>query len=330
MAAAQLQPLDTANHSFSLPELDLSHTFEEAPAPRSAVGEIANQAKAGLVAELPRMAAQARGDAPEYQAHPEQHNAVTNALASGARMLAPSIVPAAAAGAALAASPVALPAAGALGLSAAVGAVPAAMSQGQQTLDKAKQAGVPDEVAIPAARKTALVEGLGETAGTYLGGKMLGVAGRAVGKALGPAAGEAAEAGVIKPFLKELPKTAAGEVATEMGQAAAQAEIERRASIDNQAPWDAAKETIAPTLGMTALLAPFGLAGHALNGTRPAPAAPREGAAAAQDLPPLDVQSHTFEASPGAPVEGPAAQGADEAASSAEAALPPLDTNQAL
>jgi len=80
---------------------------------------------------------------------------------------------------------------------------------------------------------------------------------------------------------------------------------------------------------MTALLAPFGLAGHALNGTRPAPAAPREGAAAAQDLPPLDVQSHTFEASPGAPVEGPAAQGADEAASSAEAALPPLDTNQA-
>jgi len=80
---------------------------------------------------------------------------------------------------------------------------------------------------------------------------------------------------------------------------------------------------------MTALLAPFGLAGHALNGTRPAPAAPREGAAAAQDLPPLDVQSLTFEASPGAPTEVPAAQGSSEVAPESDATLPPLDTNQA-
>ncbi len=265
--------------------------------PRGAVAEIANQGYAGIVSDLPKMAGQAlqyasdpgkpvynfgariahaaeeRGKAPDLQPDEANHGMVVNALAAGARMIPQSIVPAAVVGGALAALPVS-PAV-ALGGAAVLGSLPAAMSTGQETLDKAHEAGIGDDVAIPAARKTALIEGAGETVGTFLGAKLLGAGGkalsttlnRATGRAVGTPAeqvlGDATSTAVLKPWLKQIPETAIGEVATEMGQNAGEAYVEQQAGIPTHSPWEAAKEAIAPTLGMTALLAPFGLAGFA-------------------------------------------------------------------
>src|SRR3546814_20575558 len=65
----------------------------------------------------------------------------------------------------------------------------------------------------------------------------------------------------IKPYLKQLGETALVETGTEVGQNAGEAAVEKNAGIDNTSPFDAGVQAIAPTLGMTALLAPFGLAG---------------------------------------------------------------------
>ena len=174
--------------------------------PRSAIGEIANQGYAGAVSDLPQMIGKAmqyssdpghaiydtgkslsdwatkQGERPDLQAHPDQHNVVTNALASGARMIPQSIAPAAVVGGALAAAPVGLSGAALLGASALLGSAPAAMSQGQETLDKGLAAGLPRDKAIEAARINALIEGGGETLGTYAGGKLFGIGANAIGK----------------------------------------------------------------------------------------------------------------------------------------------------
>lgn len=246
--------------------------------PRSALGEIGSQLKAGVVAEVPQQLGQAiqyisdpgrplyeygkgvadrakaRGEQPEYVAHPDEHNAVTNALAGGARMLAPSI----AAPAAVAAAATALPVSGpvAAGIGATLGVLPTAFQQGQQTLDKAREAGVPDEVAIPAARKTAAIEGAGEMVGNLAGAGALGAL-RKVGTQ-----------GVLKPFAKSLGIEAVAEPATEYAQQYGEAAVEKAAGIDTQDPHEAGLEVIPPTLGMVGLMAPLGLAGHALAARR--------------------------------------------------------------
>lgn len=266
---------------------------------RGPIGEIANQLYAGAVVDLPAMAgralqytsnpgaavyevgkgiteaAETRGQRPDLQPEPEQHNVVTNALASGARMIPQSIVPAAAVGAGLATLPISGPAA--LAGAAVLGAVPAGMAQAQDTLERGRQAGLPEQDALDAARKTGLIETGGEALGTYAGGKLLALGGkpfstmlnRALGRATGTPAeqalGDATVGKALKPWLKQLPETAAVEVGTEMGQNAAQAAVERNAGIAGESPMDAATAAIAPTLGMTALLAPFGLAGHTLR-----------------------------------------------------------------
>lgn len=270
-------------------------TATESPA-ESAPGAILRQIKAGAVVDLPKMAGQAiqyasspgnptydfgksiadaaaaREKLPENAPIDEsQHGTVVNALAGGARMIPQSIVPAAVVGAGLAALPAAATAAvpaGAMLLGgAALGSLPAAMSQGQQTLDKAKEAGVSDEEALKAARLTALIEGAGETIGTAAMGKVLGVGARALSKAKTP--GDMLKGlttpSTLKPWAKATAQAYPTEIVTEMGQNAGETAVENTYGIEKkQTPWDAAKEAIAPTAGMTTLLAPFGLAGHAM------------------------------------------------------------------
>lgn len=267
---------------------------------RSALGEIANQGYAGAVVELPQMVGKAaqylsnpgssvydwgkgvadsaaeRGNRADLQPDTENHGLITNTLASGARMIPQSLAPAAAAGL-IAAAPVEVPAAIALGGASLLGALPAAFSQGQTTLDKAKAAGVSDDVARDAARKTAAFEFGGEALGNFAGGKLLGLGGKIaspiVGKVFGQGAKatagkaleEATSGAVIKPFLKSIPGSLATEVGTEMGQNAGEAYVERAAGISKDDPWEQAKEAIGPTVGMTALLLPFGLVGHSVN-----------------------------------------------------------------
>src|SRR3546814_15153694 len=81
-------------------------------------------------------AADQRDQRPDLQPQPDQHNFVTNALASGARMLPQSIAPAALVGAGIAALPAEIPAAATLGAAAVLGSLPAALSQVQQTCEK--------------------------------------------------------------------------------------------------------------------------------------------------------------------------------------------------
>jgi len=252
---------------------------------RSVAGEVYTGLKRGVVGELPKMvgqaakwatepesgvykfgqgivnAAEARLAKPEIQLNPEGHNAVTNALASGAEMLAPSVAIPLVVGAGLAAAPeAAVGGALGLGISALAGAVPMGMAQAQDTMERVKEAGGDAEAARIAGWKSGAIEAGGETVGTYLGGKLLGIGGKVIKDALKARVDE----GVLKPFAKQLAKTATGEVATEMGQGYGQATVEKNAGVDVD-PWQQAKETIAPTLGMTALLAPFGLAGHIKN-----------------------------------------------------------------
>ena len=282
-----------------------SFTFEDAAAassgPRSAIGEVGTGIKRGVIGELPKVVGQAmqwageeegegfrrtmhdvgegiaesaeeRLKNPNIQLQPDQHNAVTNALAAGGEMLAPSIAPAAVAGLGLAAIP-GVAATSGLGLAAAslAGAVPLGMSQAQDTYERVQEAGGDKAAARAAGWKTGAIETLGETAGTYLGGKLLGVGGKVLKKGaqktMGSTIGAATDTAVIKPFGKQLVQTALGEVATEMGQGSSQAYVEREAGV-NTDPWTVAKESIAPTLGMTALLAPFGLAGFYNNSRR--------------------------------------------------------------
>lgn len=259
--------------------------FDEGAPQPSAVGEIANQLKAGTLVDLPQTVGQAleyiapkgskvaqvgqeiaqnakiRGERPDLQPRPDEHGAVVNALASGARMIPSSVAPALAVGGAIAASPFEVPAAAGLGIASLAGGSVFGLSQAQQTYDKATAAGLDEKAARSAARKTGLIEGAGETLGEYAGGKLFGIA----GKVLRPGI---EEQGILRPFLKQLGKTAAIETGTEVGQNAGEAAVEQQAGIDTVSPYDAGVQAIGPTLGMTALMAPFGLAGHAINARR--------------------------------------------------------------
>lgn len=202
---------------------------------------------------------------PENQLHPEKHNVVTNTLASGAEMLPVSVVPAAVAAGAVAALPgVAATGAAGLGLAALGGAAPIAMAQAQQT----KEAVMKDNptageaVANAAGWKSGAIELIGETLGTYIGGKFLGFGKKVLGKtasnSIGGVINDATDSSIIKPFSKELVKTAIGETATEMGQNYGEAVVEKNAGV-NTDPVQQAKDSILPTIGMTLWLAPFGL-----------------------------------------------------------------------
>ena len=260
--------------------------------PRSTLAEIATGAMRGAVVGLPRLAGQAmqyasdpgervyeygkglaesaekRGQKPSLTLQPEGRGMVTNALASGAEMLAPSLAPAVAIGmgtAAAGASPFLAGGAALVGMGTLFGA-----QQGQSTLDKAEKAGIDpnSEPAKTAARINAAQTFATEAAAGYLGGRLLGVFGKSMGQLFTKEAGPLAEttlkaltgrAGALKPLAKELPFTMAGEVGTEMVQEAGVAAVENAYGIDNAAPWESAKQVIGPTLGMTALLAPLGL-----------------------------------------------------------------------
>lgn len=264
---------------------------------RSALGEIGNQLYAGTVVELPSMvgkaaqylsepgknlydwgkgvatAAEERGKRPDLQPTPDEHNGLTNMLAAGARMIPQSVAPAAVVGGAIAAAPFEVPLGIATGAASVLGALPAGLSQAQTTLDKAQAAGVNREQAIDAARKTGAIEWGGEALGNYAGAKLMALGGKALSSTLAStgktAAAEALEGAtskaVLKPFLRQFPESLATEVGTEMGQNAGEAWVEKQAGIDKQDPWEAAKEAVGPTVGMTLLLAPFGLAGHGLQ-----------------------------------------------------------------
>ena len=268
-------------------------------APRGVFGELGTALKRGALVDLPTMvgkglqytgdaggvihdfgadivkSAEARGMQPGNVLQPEQHGAVVNALAAGAQMVPSVVAPAAAVAGAIAAAPVSLPTLAATAVTAAGVAAPFAMQAGQETLEKGRKVGnIPEDTVKSAARMNA-----GLTFGTQfgvgmVGGQMLGRSASAIGNLVSKEAAPLAErtmaelvgsGGVIKPFLKQLPESAAEATALGAAQAAGSAAIERSAGIDTRSPSEAAGESIPGMLGLTAVMSPFGLAGRAVR-----------------------------------------------------------------
>jgi hypothetical protein len=311
-----------------------------AQAPRSALGEVWSQLKAGTFIDLPRMAGRAMlyvsspGNAlydkgksladdadaieqytPELAPSAASDRPVVGALAQGARMIPQSVAPAVGAGLAL--TGVGAPAGVALIGGSALAALPAGLAQGQETFEKGlrkhgltleQAADMPDDPRVIEARNAgimnAAIEFGGETAGGALAGRFVGVGGKTfsslAGKILNRGEQTAAQA-VLKSFTApqavarfgiDLAETAAGETLTEMGQGAGEAAVEQAHGYDTKTPWVAAKEAIAPTLGMTALLAPFGIHGSVTQARQMAnivsalenPAVPQETRAKAAEI----------------------------------------------
>ncbi len=228
---------------------------------------------------------------PEMQPGDTTGRPVVSALSQGARMVPQSIAPAVGAGLVL--SGVGAPAGVALIGGSALAAMPAGMAQAQDTYEKglakhgltAEQAAAMPEAprvqeAINAGRMTGAIEWGGETAGGALAGRFMGIGGNmeksAIGRILNKGEQNAAQTtlrsftnpGTIGKFAGNAVETAGAETLIEMGQGAAEATVEQHYGYDQQTPWSAATDAIAPTLGMSALLLPFGIPAHASHAVK--------------------------------------------------------------
>ncbi len=262
---------------------------------RSALGEVGTGLVRGALVELPGMVGRAlqatgregdtayevgrsieQGTQDAYgralQQRTAGHNAVTNAFAAGAGMLAPSAAALGAAAVGAAAAPV-------VGTTAAVGAAAGSAaaavglfgaSQYQDTyrnvldaqLKKGASQADAEQAAHTAGLKAGAIEAAGEEIGTMAGYGLIKGVGNVIGKTA--AAKTIAEAkdvilkgGLIKPLAAQYAKTAAVETGTEMGQNYGEAVVEKNAGVTTD-PYKAATDAIGPTLAMTTMLLPFG------------------------------------------------------------------------
>lgn len=238
--------------------------------PRGALGEIFTGAKRGVAVQFPKMigqtaqyfspsdtsglaefgkgmvkSAEARGRTMPLA--PEQHGKIVNALAQGAEMagpLAPVLLPAAALGAPEAAT------AGALGALFAG-------SMGQQAKEDVAAAGGSPEAAQRAGFGAATVGALTAAAGSVVGSKfLLGRFGATGGQAADTVMNTLRNPTLLKPVVTDVAKAAAGGVVLNAAQSGAVAAIEQHYGVKTS-PFDAAVQSIAPTLGMVALGTPL-------------------------------------------------------------------------
>lgn len=278
------------------PRTVIQGDFGAVAPPRGALGEVATGVKRGALVGLPSLiggamkyvsepgnalyetgqgmvsSAEARGQRPDLSLQPEQHGAVVNALASGGEMLAPSLAIPAAVGlgaAAAGASPFVATAGAALAGGALFGA-----EAGQHTLEKGRAAGLDENTAREAARINAATTVAAQAGMGMIGGQMLGTVGRTMlpffkreGASLAAQTLDdlTGAAGVVKPLLKQTAVSGVEATAVNAGQSALSAGIERSYGIDSPTPGQAAADSIAPTLGLTALMGPLALVTRALN-----------------------------------------------------------------
>lgn len=288
--------VDLAQFAPKTGALDLAAFAPKEP-PRTAIGEIVTAVKRGALVGLPQMAGEAlkytssagnpvydfgksiadaaiaRGEQPSLTLRPDEHNVVTNALAAGAEMVPSIAAPVAVGMGALAALP-ALPAAAGAGLIAAGAAAPFAAQAGQQTLEKAEKQHIPEDQATTAARLNAGLTFGTQTALGLVGGKIFGRFGGIFGDIVKKDGAELGEqvlaeltgrAPIAKAFAKSLPGSTAEAVAAGAGQAAGSAAIEKSYGIDTHDPMAAALESVPTMLGLSAIMAPLGLAGRAVH-----------------------------------------------------------------
>jgi hypothetical protein len=198
-----------------------------------------------------------RGALPENQLDPSQHSWLTNALASGGEMLAPSVA------GMVAAAPLAVagaPAAVVLGAGALTSGALFGASQFQETYENVKNSGASDDDAFKAGVISGGIEGVGEGIASAVGAKFATTAGRAVvGSTLDQSLKGMAKPGILRPFLGSYAKTLAVETGTEVAQNAGEAQVEKSYGVKEADPIAAGMAAVAPTFGLTTLLAPFGV-----------------------------------------------------------------------
>jgi hypothetical protein len=267
------------------------------PAPRTALGEIGTAVKRGAVVDLPSMAgmalqyasspgntvyelgkgmresAEARGASPNLTLRPEEHGAIVNALAEGAQMVPSIAAPVAIGAGALAALPT-MPPLAAAALVAGGAALPFAGQAGQSTKEKAEKAGLPEDQATTAARLNAGLTFATQAGLGMVGGQVFGKGAQLFNSIVRKDGGDLAtsvlaeltgRAGVVAPFMKQLPVSAAEATVVGGAQAGGSAAVERAYGIDHQDPLEAAIAQAPAMLGLTAVLSPFGLAARGLR-----------------------------------------------------------------
>ena len=282
--------------------LNAAYSASQNPAPapaapvapkRGAFAEVGTALARGALVGLPEVAGQAlrfagaeetgaqlRGFAkrmearPDLTLRPEDQGSITNFFAQGAEQVAPALAPVAAVAGLVAAAPVSVPAAVTIGGGALGGGALFGLAAGQDTLDKAKAAGVDPKVAQEAANLNALQTTATQTALGVIGGNLFSRGATAAGKIVGrqaPALADdvlgqmAGTSGVLKPFLKELPLATAEAVATGAAQTGLTAQIEKSYGIDDTTALQAMGDSIVPMLSLSAVMAPLGLAGRAMG-----------------------------------------------------------------
>lgn len=189
----------------------------------------------------------AKTRAKDWQVDMAGRGTVAKSLIEGGEMIAPSIatLPAYLAG----------PMAGAAATVALYGG-----SSYQDVYERSKAAGLSDSDA----HKAGLMEGAIEAGGELISNKLsLGLLG--AGKKAGMAAVTSGtlDQSVLKPFGKAFAKEAVGEQLTEGFQNYGQSKVEGAYGLSKEKGLgESFSETFGPTLGMSVLLSPFGLAGH--------------------------------------------------------------------
>jgi hypothetical protein len=270
--------------------------------PRGTLAEMGRQAMGGAVVDLPKMVGQgleytgvapaygremsqaAEARAPAYIPDNRSRGLVSEALTTGARGLAPVA----------ATLPLAFVTGGQV-IAPAAAALLFGTSSAQGTYDKVlEQTGDP-QAATEAARRVGLIQGVGEGAATFVGGRAIKGLSPLLGMGERTTAGVAArmtDTSVLKPFAKSMGINMLVQPSTEVAQDLGTYAVERAyGAAGDENPYEIARQSALGGAGLTMLLGPFALGGHASRARR----AESLKAALGEDAPP-EIRAQAFEA----------------------------------
>jgi hypothetical protein len=270
--------------------------------PRGTLAEMGRQAMGGAVVDLPKMVGQgleytgvapaygremsqaAEARAPAYIPDNRSRGLVSEALTTGARGLAPVA----------ATLPLAFVPGGQV-VAPAAAALLFGTSSAQGTYDKVlEQTGDP-QAATEAARRVGLIQGVGEGAATFVGGRAIKGLSPLLGMGERTTAGVAArmtDTSVLKPFAKSMGINMLVQPSTEVAQDLGTYAVERAyGAAGDENPYEIARQSALGGAGLTMLLGPFALGGHASRARR----AESLKAALGEDAPP-EIRAQAFEA----------------------------------
>ena len=270
--------------------------------PRGTLAEMGRQAMGGAVVDLPKMVGQgleytgvapaygremsqaAEARAPAYIPDNRSRGLVSEALTTGARGLAPVA----------ATLPLAFVPGGQV-IAPAAAALLFGTSSAQGTYDKVlEQTGDP-QAATEAARRVGLIQGVGEGAATFVGGRAIKGLSPLLGMGERTTAGVAArmtDTSILKPFAKSMGINMLVQPSTEVAQDLGTYAVERAyGAAGDENPYEIARQSALGGAGLTMLLGPFALGGHASRARR----AESLKAALGEDAPP-EIRAQAFEA----------------------------------